>query len=144
MLLPRQYEAPRAKGSLCSDFTPIRLAAWLAIVLVLSKGFSLDRPRDHWWLVDLSMASYCDVLFALGLGTLASLGLRAASRRPAIASGLWRAFVGICVLCAFYSVVAAGVFNYFGRPLSYDLLKLVHGVAAWNRPFSTGSLCRLP
>ena len=40
-----------------------------------------------------------------------------------------RVFVGICVFCAFYSVIAAGVFNYFGRPLSYDLLKLVHGVA---------------
>ena len=40
-----------------------------------------------------------------------------------------RAFVGICVSCAFYSVVAAGVFNYYGRPLSYDLLKLMHGVA---------------
>ena len=128
MLLSSQ--ASSAKNSLCSDFTPVRLAAWLAIVLVLSKGFSLDRPRDHWWLLDLSMASYCDVLFALGLGTLASVGLWAASRRTVIASGLRRAFVGICVLCAFYSVVAAGVFNYFGRPLSYDLLKLVHGVAA--------------
>ena len=130
MSLPRKYEASSAKNSLCSDFTPVRLAAWLAIVLVLSKGFSLDRPRDHWWLLDLSMASYCDVLFALGLGTVASLGFWAASRRTVIASGLRRAFVGICVLCAFYSVVAAGVFNYFGRPLSYDLLKLVHGVAA--------------
>ena len=130
MSLPRQYEASSAKNSLCSDFTPVRLAAWLAIVLVLSKGFSLDRSRDHWWLLDLSMASYCDVLFALALGTVASLGLWAASRRSVISSGLRRAFVGICVLCAFYSVIAAGVFNYFGRPLSYDLLKLVHGVAA--------------
>ena len=55
MSLPRQYEASHAKGSLCSDFTPIRLAAWLAIVLILSKGFSLDRSRDYWWLLDLSI-----------------------------------------------------------------------------------------
>ena len=27
-------------------------------------------------------------------------------------------------------MIAAGVFNYFGRPLSYNLLKLVHSVAA--------------
>ena len=128
MLLSPQ--ASSAEKSLCLDFTPVRLAAWLAIVLIVSKAFSLGRFRDYGWLLDLSMASYCDVLFALGLGTVASLGLRAASRRPAIASGLRRAFVGICVLCAFYSVIAAGVFNYFGRPLSYDLLKLVHGVAA--------------
>jgi arylsulfatase A-like enzyme len=130
MSLPRPYEASRATGSLCFDFTPVRLAAWLAIVLIASKGFSLDRSRDYWWLLDLSMASYRDVLFSLALGTVASLWLWAASRRPAVSCGLRRAFVGICVLCAFYSVIAAGVFNYFGRPLSYDLLKLVHGVAA--------------
>ena len=99
-------------------------------MLILSKGFSLDRPRDYWWLLDLSMASFGDVLFALGLGTVANLALRAADRGTAIASGLQHAFVGICVFCAFYSVIAAGVFNYFGRPLSYNLLKLVHGVAA--------------
>ena len=76
------------------------------------------------------MASYNDVLFALGLGTVATLGLWAAGRRTAIATCLRRAFVAIGALCAFYAVIAGGVFNYFGRPLSYDLLKLVHGVSA--------------
>lgn len=130
MLLPRRYEESHAKSSLRSDFTAIRLAAWLAIVLILSKGFSLDRSRDYWWLLDLSMASHVDVFFALALGTLANLVLRVGGWRPAVAFGLRGAFVGVCVLCAFYSVVAAGVFTYFGRPLSYDLFKLVHDVAA--------------
>jgi arylsulfatase A-like enzyme len=130
MLLPRRYRASPANRSPSSDFAPMRLAAWLAIVLILSKGFSLDRTRGYWWVLDLSAASFCDVLFALGLGTVATLGSWAASRRPAISSSLRRAFVGICVLCVFYSVVAAGVFSYFRRPLSYDLLKLVHGVSA--------------
>jgi lipoteichoic acid synthase len=130
MLLSRQYTTPPGKSSLSSDFRPVRLAAWLAIVLILSKGFSLGWPRDYWWLLDLSMASFGDVLFALGLGTVASLALQATGRRTGIASGLWHAFVGICVFCAFYSVIAAGVFNYFGRPLSYDLLSLLHSVAA--------------
>ena len=130
MLLSPHHKASPASRSLSCDFTPLRLAAWLAIVLTVSKGFSLGRPRDYWWLLDLSMASFGDVFFALCLGTVANLVLQAAGRRPAIASGLRPAFVGLCVFCAFYSVIAAGVFNYFGRPLSYNLLKLVHGVAA--------------
>ena len=130
MLLSPHHKAPPASRSLSCDFTPLRLAAWLAIVLTVSKGFALGRPRDYWWLLDLSMASFGDVFFALCLGTVANLVLQAAGRRPAIASGLRPVFVGLCVFCVFYSVIAAGVFNYFGRPLSYNLLKLVHGVAA--------------
>ena len=76
------------------------------------------------------MASFVDVLFALGLGTVASLTLRALGNGSFIAGAVRHAFVAICVLCAFYAVVSAGVFNYFGRHLSYDLLKLVHGVGA--------------
>lgn len=130
MLVPLQYKAPPADNSLPPAFGPLRVAAWLAVVLVLSKGFSLDRSRSYWWLQDLAMASFADVLFALGLGTVAHLAMRAAGRHTAMAAGLRRVFIAICVFCAFYSVLAAGVFNYFGRPFSYDLLKLVHGVAA--------------
>ena len=72
-----------------------------------------------------------DVLFALGLGAVANLALRATDRDSAIAAGLQSAFVGICVFCAFYSVIAAGVFNYFGRPVSYDLLEA--GARRWRR-----------
>jgi arylsulfatase A-like enzyme len=128
----RQCKASPADSSQSSDFNPVRLAAWLAIVLIVSKGFSLGRPRDYWWLLDLSMASFGDVFFALGLGTVANLALRATGRRTAMASGLRSSFVGLCVFCAFYSVIAAGVFNYFGRPLSYNLLKLVHGVSGFE------------
>ena len=39
-------------------------------------------------------------------------------------------------------MVAAGVFNYFGRHLSYDLLKLVHGVGAMQS--SIGDRLTLP
>ncbi|MFZ0709976.1 MAG: hypothetical protein WAM53_08050, partial [Terrimicrobiaceae bacterium] len=130
MLVPLQYKAPPADNSLPPAFGPLRVAAWLAVVLVLSKGFSLDRSRSYWWLQDLAMASFADVLFALGLGTVAHLAMRAAGRHTTMAAGLRRVFIAICVFCAFYSVLAAGVFNYFGRPFSYDLLKLVHGVAA--------------
>ena len=131
MVISPQCKTSAPGKELSRAFSPVRLAAWLAIVLVLSKGFSLDRPRDFGWLRDLSMASFGDVLFALGLGAVANLALQIAGQgTSSIAVTLRGAFVTIFVLCAFYSVVAAGVFNYFGRPLSYDLLKLVHGVGA--------------
>ncbi len=126
MLLSRRREG----AALPHLFSSVRLAAWLAIVLVLSKALSLERTRDFWWLRDLSMASFGHVLFALGLGLVANLVLQTAGQGTSMALVLRTAFVAICVLSAFYSVVAAGVFNYFGRPLSYDLLKLVHGVGA--------------
>ena len=97
MLSPRQCNTLPASYSLPSAFAPVRLAGWLAVVLILSKSFSLDRTRDYWWLLDLSMASFSDVLFALCLGTVASITLRAANQRTAIAAGLHDAFVGICV-----------------------------------------------
>jgi arylsulfatase A-like enzyme len=130
MLLIRKCEPSKLDYPLPELFSPVRLAAWLAIVLVLSKAFSFAGKSDFWWLRDLSMASFGDVLFALGLGVIANLTLRTAAQGSSVALALRRAFVAICVLCAFYSVVAAGVFNYFGRPLSYDLLKLVHDVGA--------------
>jgi arylsulfatase A-like enzyme len=108
----------------------MQLAVSLAVLLILSKGFSLRRTPDFSWLQNLSMASFVDVLFALGLGTVASLTLRFIGDGSPVAGALRGAFVAICVACAFYAVVAVGVFNYFGRHLSYDLLNLVQGVGA--------------
>lgn len=138
MLLSRRREG----AALPHLFSSVRLAAWLAIVLVLSKALSLERTRDFWWLRDLSMASFGDVLFALGLGLVAESrlancrsrhlhGFRPADRLRSNLRPL-----------RFYSVVAAGVFNYFGRPLSYDLLKLVHGLVPWSRRSAVGLHCR--
>jgi arylsulfatase A-like enzyme len=130
MLLLRKHQvSPPAKPSR-PGFAPMQLAAWLALVLVVSKGFSLGRLHDFSWLRDLSMASFVDVLFALGLGTIASLTLRFVGDGSPIASALRGTFIAVCVLCAFYAVVAVGVFNYFGRHLNYDLLNLVQGVGA--------------
>ena len=129
MLLSEKIQAsPREKA--LPVFGSMRLAALLAFVLICSKGFSLGRMHDFEWLRSVAMASFVDVLFALGLGTVASLTLRALGNGSFVAGAVRHAFVAICVLCAFYAVVSAGVFNYFGRHLSYDLLKLVHGVGA--------------
>ena len=130
MLLVRKRQAFPRGNARPPTFAPIQLAVWLAFVLVLSKGFFFGRPHDFSWLRALSMASFVDVLFALSLGTVASLTMQLVGDGSPVAGALRRAFVAICVLCAFYAVVAAGVFNYFGRHLSYDLLKLVHGVGA--------------
>ena len=129
LLLRKNQVSPPAKASR-PTFAPMQLAVCLAFVLVLSKGTFLGRIHDFGWLRALSMTSFVDVLFALSLGTVASLTLRVVRDGSRIGGALRRAFVAICVFSAFYAVVAAGVFNYFGRPLSYDLLKLVHGVGA--------------
>ena len=130
MLLSRQYRSLARRLPSSFPFSPRAVGSLPGHRPDFEQGFSLDRTRDYWWLLDLSMASFGDVLFALGLGTVANLALRATDRGTAIGTGLQHAFVAIFVFCAFYSVVAAGVFNYFGRPLSYNLLKLVHGVSA--------------
>lgn len=54
----------------------------------------------------------------------------AAGRQPALARAIRRGFVGLLTLCVAYSVVSAGVFEYFLRPLSYDLLRLVSDATA--------------
>ena len=142
MLLSEKHQASPPGTAPPPVFASMQLAAWLALVLVLSKGFSLGRMHDFSWLRALAMASFVDVLFALGLGTVASLTLRVVGEGSRIAGALRHAFVAICVSCAFYAVVAAGVFNYFGRHLSYDLLKLVHGVGAMQS--SIGDRLTLP
>src|SRR5215211_870817 len=102
MPLPR-FAVSFADSSRPPAFTPMRLAAWLAVVLVLSKSLSLNRTHDYWWLIDLPMASFGDVLFALGVGMVGNVAVRAAATRPAIQNGLRHAFVALCVICAFYS-----------------------------------------
>ena len=99
--------------------------------MTVSKGFALG-PASRLLVAagPLDGVLWRCVLCALPGERSESRVAGSAGRRPAIASGLRPVFVGLCVFCVFYSVIAAGVFNYFGRPLGWNLLKLVHGVAA--------------
>ncbi len=109
--------------------SPLRAALWLAAVLVGAKAVLLGSPRSLQWVWDLAAVSFQDVLFALAAGVVGEVAVCAAARLPALA----RAVRGMALCClaffAVYTVLAVGVFQYFSRPLSYDLLILVRNAA---------------
>ena len=99
------------------------MAFWLAVVLVAAKAASLGPPQSWAWVPDLARASFRDVLFALALAVCGEVCARVAGRKVRV----WMLAAG--AFCAFYSVVAYGVFQSFDRPLSFDLLRLMRGAA---------------
>ncbi len=108
----------------------LRVALCLAGVLVGAKAVLLDVPRSPHWVLDLAAVSFQDVLFAVGLGWIADMAARAASRRPRLARAIRGVTVAFFTVCAFYTVLAVGIFQYFSRPLSFDLLGLVRNASA--------------
>ncbi|MEP6809663.1 MAG: sulfatase [Chthoniobacterales bacterium] len=135
---------------------PDLLAAgcWLAIFLVAAKAFSGDIP---WWpglterLLSLIASSWSDVLFALAVGLVGEIVVRALSRWQKLARLLQGAVLIFLVLAAFYAVIAVGIFQYFKRPLTYQLIGLVGNAAAirssiWERltPLTLGALVLVP
>ncbi|MCX6910036.1 MAG: sulfatase, partial [Verrucomicrobia bacterium] len=81
------------------------------------------------WVLDLAAVSFQDMLFALAAGAVGEIATRTTARRPAFARAVCGMVLGFFTFCAFYTVLAVGVFQYFSRPLSYDLLVLVRNVA---------------
>lgn len=70
-----------------------------------------------------------DVLFAFALGGVGELCVLALARKPRTAVLVRRSVLITATVCAFFSVVACGVFKALGRPLSFDLLRLIRGAA---------------
>ena len=102
---------------------------WLALVLVGAKAVMLGEPQAWDWPLELMRVSFRDVIFALALcggGELCALAL---ARRPRAAALLRRGVLIMATVCAFFSVIACGVFRSLGRPLSFDLLRLIRGAA---------------
>ncbi|MCX6897778.1 MAG: sulfatase [Verrucomicrobia bacterium] len=118
--------APKPGRALVS---PLRAALWLAVVLVGAKAVLLEPPRSPRWLLDFAVVSFQDVLFAVTLGVVAEIVARMAARRPMLAHIVRGASLAFFMLCAFYVVLAVGIFQYFSRPLTYDLLSLVRNAA---------------
>jgi arylsulfatase A-like enzyme len=124
-----QSNALPAASPARSPVSPLWVGLWLAVVLVGAKAVLLGVPRSPQWLLKLAMASFQDVLFAVAVGAIGEMAVRAAARRPTLARAVRGAMLGFLTLCAFYGVVAVGVFQYFDRPLSYDLLRMVQNAA---------------
>ncbi|MEA3186614.1 MAG: hypothetical protein QOD99_444 [Chthoniobacter sp.] len=110
--------------------SPILMGQWLALVMVGAKAAMLGVPRSCEWLLVLTRVSAQDLIFALLFGAAGEIAVRSAERRPILARILRTLFLVLGVLCAISSIVAIGVFDYFDRPLTYDLLRLVRHVGA--------------
>ena len=109
----------------------LRAGLLLAVVLVGAKAMLVDQPPSRDSVFRLPEISYSDVIFALAIGTLGELTVWVLShRRPAFARAVRGVTLGLLTLSALYAVVSVGVFRYFERPLTYDLLSLVSDAAA--------------
>ena len=102
---------------------------WLALVLIGAKAVMLGEPDSFEYLLELMRISFRDVIFALALGGGGELCLLALSRKPRRAALLRRSVLITATVCAFFSVISCGVFKALGRPLSFDLLRLIRGAA---------------
>ncbi|MFA6563641.1 MAG: sulfatase-like hydrolase/transferase [Verrucomicrobiia bacterium] len=121
-------DSPAAKPTR-APVSPLRAALWLAAVLVGAKAVLLGAPRSLHWVLDLAAVSFQDMLFAAAAGVVAEIAVCATARWPALARAVRGMALGFLTFCAFYTVLAVGVFQYFSRPLSYDLLILVRNAA---------------
>ena len=102
---------------------------WLALVLIGAKAVMLGEPQAWDYMPQLMRVSFRDVLFAFALGGAGELCVRALSRKPRAAMLLRRGVLITATVCAFYSVISCGVYKALGRPLSFDLLRLIRGAA---------------
>ena len=124
--------APLAEKNAAAPVSLLRAAFWLAVVLVAAKAATFERewfPQFPSRLLILVMASFTDVVFALAVGLVGALLARATSPWPRLGRAVRASFLGFFTLCAAYGVAAVGLFRYFGRPLTFDLLGLIGNAA---------------
>jgi len=74
------------------------------------------------------MISFQDICFGVGVGIVGWMAVKLCrtDRQRTVAERIHFAF---CVVFCFYGAVSVGVFEYFGRPLNYDLLRFIQGVS---------------
>ena len=110
----------------------LQASCWLALLLIVAKAFSWT---DAWesgvatGLVTLAMASWTDVLFALGCGAVGEAVVWLVRRHRRLATIVRGSFIALLTLFAVYGIVAVGVFHYFMRPLTFELLTMIGNAA---------------
>lgn len=110
----------------------LQASCWLALILLLAKAATAGAwfPNPAARLLVLIASSYRDLLFALGCGLVGEFALWLV-RNSRTSSAFVRAFgLGLFALFAGYAVAAIGLFRYFNRPVTYELLTLVGNAAA--------------
>ena len=111
----------------------IGAGGWLALFLIAAKAATWDKP----WLphlptrlLGLLMSSWTDALFALACG-LAGEGVVALVRRWKILATILRGFfLTVFALFALYGIASVGLFRYFNRPLTFEMLGLMGNATA--------------
>ncbi|MFN2475040.1 MAG: sulfatase [Chthoniobacterales bacterium] len=96
----------------------------LALVLVFAKAASDSRA------ITIVASSYRDLFFAVCAGAIAAAVLSLARRWNVGAAIVRSLALVIFALFAGYAIAAVGLFRYFHRPVTYDLLTLVGNAAA--------------
>ena len=103
---------------------------WILATIPTGTAVSLGGDSDAWhWMGELVRVSSRDVLFALAFGGIGELCVLAFSRKPRAAKFVRRSVLVTATFCAFFSVISCGVFKALGRPISFDLLRLIRGAA---------------
>lgn len=100
----------------------------LAVILVVAKaasGTAAWFPDVPVRLLAVLASSWADVFFALVCGAIGEITLRMLARSRRGTAIAWTLFYTIFAIFAAYAVAAVGLFRYFNRPLTYDLLGLV-------------------
>lgn len=126
---PAATAAPRADRRV----SLLQASCWLAIVFVIAKAATMNRnalPGFGARLLTLVAASWSDVLFAVACGIIGSIVVWPLRNRR-IAGAMTHAFI-LVLFASFsaYAVAAVGLFRYFNRPVTYDLLRLVGNAGA--------------
>ena len=76
------------------------------------------------------MSSWTDVVFALAAGAIGEALVRTTRRWPRLGFVLRSVFIIFFALCALYAVAAVGLFRYFNRPLTFQMLGLIGDASA--------------
>ncbi len=110
----------------------LQSACWLAVVLIGAKAANWsargwDDPPKRF--LELLMSTWTDVLFALICGLAGALAVRALSKWTRLAAAMRVLFLAFFTVCVVYAVVAVGLFRYFNRPATFELIGLIGNAA---------------
>lgn len=120
-------------ASKTGPFALLQAGGWLALFLVVAKACSGEIA---WWphfparILTLLASSWSDVAFGLSCGLLGALVLLALARCPRAAMVAHWFFLALFAFFVFYAVAAVGLFGYFKRPVTFELLGLIGNAGA--------------
>ena len=114
----------------CRSLRPVQVGVWFVIFLIGAKAAQIffARPDESLW--NLPAATVKDVVFAALIVLVWIASGRCLAGRPSGTRFVRGAIVGFMAFCIAYSVVNFQVCQFFSRPLSFDLLRLVHDASA--------------